>query len=1323
MKKILLCIVLLIIATFVFFRFYKAQASGNIYYFNNAVNTSPLTLGNYWNDPAATSPALSLPDSLDEVTVLAGANYVGNALFIGGAVNQGTVTGNATFNEYATNEGIINGNASFDLYAINNGTVNGNGTFYNAETENLGTVSGIKTRYYNSSTTLTIDNRDFVTTGPWFLVADGIEIDISSATTDINTTITLLNGGTFIHVFFASSSAINRTVYLNYTKDLNPSGIPDSSDFIVRVNGSLASISGISVSGKSLIITLDNSVSLEDAVTVTYTPGTTPVNSNGINVPSMSGRTAGAGITVGKYPFTSVLIGTKLYVMNALEHTISVINTATDTIISTIPVGNYPEYVYYSAINNKLYVTHTTSNNIVTVINTLTDTVSSTITVGSEPLYPLVVGTTLYVPNRVGDSVSVINTNTDTVITTIPVGDMPYYATSVGNKVYIANRNSGTVSVISTATNTVTSTITVGSQPFSIIPVGTNLYVSNSNSDTVSVINSVTDAVTATIAVGDRPLFFSNIGTKLYVTNSFSDNVSVINTATNTVSATISVGDGPYYPTVFGTKIFVGNLFSYNVSVINSVTDTVSTTLTGMSGLSPYLQTVAGNKLYVNNAQQGNTLSVFNINTITSELPNLVSFSTTASDGVYSVGQQIPITATFGKNLHSGSTMTVLLNNGASVLLDSVGGNSLYGTYTIGSGQSTPDLSVSSVTSASVSDLLGHTRTSYSLPLSQGSLVAENSYITRNLGDTKNIVIGSYSGLLVGSKPYQISAPVTVNSIDYLYVANQGSDSVSVIRKSDMTVISTIPVGSEPYGLSTATVSSVVYVYVANTGSNTVSVINTATNAVVATISVGVKPYYVATIGTTVYATNSLSNTVSVINAATNTVSATIPVGSYPRGIKPYTTFLYVANYGDANFGGGNSISVINSATNTVTATIMLPAGSSGPRGVAVLGTKVYVANYRSNNISVINTATNTVTNTITVGAGPRGIIGLGTNIYVENFDDGTISIIDTGTNAVTLTVVVGHSPAGMSVDGTDIYVTRFQDDTVSVLNTSTGLLRADTIAPIISSVSYAHNNFSTTTVSWTTDEVADSLVEYGLTVDYGDFSNHLTSYSTAHSRALVGLDPGKTYHYRVISVDQWGNTATSSDYTFTTQSSGGIGIITPGPLPIEILPEEVEPTQGNSTQDSEIIVPTESVSFGKQCDAVINRRSETTLVSRLKGLFLLAVEDRGKLWYVSPDSGYRYQVNSEKALELFRCLSLGITNEDLGDIAVSGSSTKKTSLAERLKGKLLLQVENRGEIWYVDSQSYRNQLTHSNIVSVAKKFALGVTNQVLSLINTKPEN
>ena len=90
-----------------------------------------------------------------------------------------------------------------------------------------------------------------------------------------------------------------------------------------------------------------------------------------------------------------------------------------------------------------------------------------------------------------------------------------------------------------------------------------------------------------------------------------------------------------------------------------------------------------------------------------------------------------------------------------------------------------------------------------------------------------------------------------------------------------------MPVGTSPHGVAVAGTM----VYVANLGSNTVSIIDTDTKTVVATVNVGKSPYGVAvTPGWNgVYVTNDKDNTVSVIDVDTNKVKATVSVGDLPK--------------------------------------------------------------------------------------------------------------------------------------------------------------------------------------------------------------------------------------------------------------------------------------------------------------------------------------------------------------------------------------------------------------------------------------------------------
>ena len=123
---------------------------------------------------------------------------------------------------------------------------------------------------------------------------------------------------------------------------------------------------------------------------------------------------------------------TRVYVTNnsnsSNSNTVSVIDTATNTVIATIPVGvasNGPFWVAITPDGTRAYVTDVNSNTVsVTVIDTATNTVVATIPVGVGTLQVAITpdGTRAYVTDESSNTVSVIDTATNTAVATIPVG-------------------------------------------------------------------------------------------------------------------------------------------------------------------------------------------------------------------------------------------------------------------------------------------------------------------------------------------------------------------------------------------------------------------------------------------------------------------------------------------------------------------------------------------------------------------------------------------------------------------------------------------------------------------------------------------------------------------------------------------------------------------------------------------------------------------------------------------------------------------------------------------------------------------------------------
>jgi chitodextrinase len=88
---------------------------------------------------------------------------------------------------------------------------------------------------------------------------------------------------------------------------------------------------------------------------------------------------------------------------------------------------------------------------------------------------------------------------------------------------------------------------------------------------------------------------------------------------------------------------------------------------------------------------------------------------------------------------------------------------------------------------------------------------------------------------------------------------------------------------------------------------------------------------------------------------------------------------------------------------------------------------------------------------------------------------------------------------------------------------------------PVISAVNATNVTQTSATITWSTDELADTRVEYGTTASYGSSTTLDAALVTAHSIGLSGLSVSTTYHYRVHSRDSSGNVSQSADFTFTT--------------------------------------------------------------------------------------------------------------------------------------------------------------------------------------------
>ncbi|KKQ61734.1 MAG: Thrombospondin type 3 repeat superfamily protein [Parcubacteria group bacterium GW2011_GWE2_38_18] len=208
--------------------------------------------------------------------------------------------------------------------------------------------------------------------------------------------------------------------------------------------------------------------------------------------------------------------------------------------------------------------------------------------------------------------------------------------------------------------------------------------------------------------------------------------------------------------------------------------------------------------------------------------------------------------------------------------------------------------------------------------------------------------------------------------------------------------------------------------------------------------------------------------------------------------------------------------------------------------------------------------------------------------------------------------------------------------------------------------------------------------------------------------------------------------------------------------------------------------VTLKNVEVGKIIGATVNSGNQNSsgsvignLLNKLKGYILLQVESLGEAWYVGPEKRY-YLKDGDSAFEIMNNFGLGIKNKDLNKIPVGiiydpaekdfdsdGLSDKlekaigtdpnnfdtdgdgyndseevengydpngknklpvDKKINERLKGKILLQVESLGEAWYVNiKDGKRYYMANGNSAfNIMKNMGVGITNDNLNKIKAE---
>jgi YVTN family beta-propeller protein len=267
-----------------------------------------------------------------------------------------------------------------------------------------------------------------------------------------------------------------------------------------------------------------------------------------------------------------------------------------------------------------------------------------------------------------------------------------------------------------------------------------------------------------------------------------------------------------------------------------------------------------------------------------------------------------------------------------------------------------------------------------------------------------------------------------------VYVANPGTDTVSVLDPATGSVRQAIKAGWQPVALALSPDGK--RLYSADRASSSVTAIDVATGTVAATIAVAGGPVALAHHPTQqhLYVACSTSGSVAVLDTAALSVGATLAAGNGPTAlaVTPNGNEVWLA------LGADHKIIILSTAPFQVAATIALP---QPPQGIALSpdGARGYVTFPATGQFAVLNVAARTAGPLLAVGPGavPGAVArdAAGTVYIAASTPVGGRIFAFQADGTAAGSVGIGRQPAGMAVTDTLLAVANTADNTVSLLD------------------------------------------------------------------------------------------------------------------------------------------------------------------------------------------------------------------------------------------------------------------------------------------------
>ena len=276
----------------------------------------------------------------------------------------------------------------------------------------------------------------------------------------------------------------------------------------------------------------------------------------------------------------------RVYVSNSYNNSVSVIDTVTNQVIATIPVGLAPINPTIAPDGKRVYVSNSQGGTI-SVIDVKTNTVIDEIHPdGEEPsgLAFTPFGRTLVV-TLLGDAVSdqgwiqEIDLKSGKKSKLIPVGAQPERLglSPLGNRAYVVNIGDGSLSVVDLWGGKVIEQMPLGRLAFNILvsPLGHRVYVGVIGLNHIAVIDGYTNTLETPIpAVSPAGLAFSRDYRSIFTTNIYANTISQVSRFNGEVIKSEPAGALPSFIrlTRDGRRAYVARPYGSDVAVFDTET-------------------------------------------------------------------------------------------------------------------------------------------------------------------------------------------------------------------------------------------------------------------------------------------------------------------------------------------------------------------------------------------------------------------------------------------------------------------------------------------------------------------------------------------------------------------------------------------------------------------------------------------------------------------------------------------------------------------------------------------------------------------------------